>query len=474
MNAIQNWDAYGATSRGRNHQLGDIENQDAFCIQSDAQKQTLVVVLCDGAGSAKFAEQGAKHFSNDLAKRFCDVAKVLKGDFNDTKRRKDTHFLLMSCIDESRKVLANDAQNLSDFHATLTALIITKSVHITLHIGDSPIAKSEVIKRNEKVDHFSNLTVSTQQRSEYAEETKFVTMNDWQQSVEATWFPVETSNRGITATLYCLMSDGAADVALCPPDIAGDRKIFRPFSSNLLANLVDSESHKRNAVIEAALDHPGTFGLTGDDKTIVIVAHKSVFDTRTFEPYLTESKVPEPVVTSSVTNPPGNQNTNTQDLGSDTESQKAGPMKRNAVRLGVVTSLVVCVLFLMRNQKTEPDQLVQFQAAKPPAIQLLVDLRLTERAQLTVVVPNDIGGNKVELSLLNGSLNLAGNCGDFSSGSEKYCDITFSRTEDANSPDSLAIPLESVLPLLGDKAWQKSLVFQVLLTAPTHNEGSLP
>ena len=62
-----NWRVYAASVMGSSHRQNQLPCQDAFCYRHLGDR--LVAVVCDGAGSAAYSEQGAALVAHALADR---------------------------------------------------------------------------------------------------------------------------------------------------------------------------------------------------------------------------------------------------------------------------------------------------------------------------------------------------------------------------------------------------------------------
>jgi hypothetical protein len=178
--------------QGQSHIKSDVPCQDyARNVDNELYK---IIVACDGAGTAKRAEEGSKLFSLLIVEEFIRVAKKLE-------KIKPGDWLIdeiVTSVVTARENLRikTGSDNLSPFHTTLVSAICGESGGFICHVGDGyGIAITEK-------DGQLNTTISSPSNGEYANETYFVTESSWIKNLNITPF----SGRPI---LVAVMSDGA-------------------------------------------------------------------------------------------------------------------------------------------------------------------------------------------------------------------------------------------------------------------------
>lgn len=153
----------------------------------------LVVVVCDGAGSATRSGEGALLFSRIVASEMSDLMEVT--DRIDASSWTD---IALRCVERARGMVEQGspagAEPNNDFAATLVAFACTREFTASLHIGDGlALALDE---RGEP------LLASLPHTGEYANETFFVTDRDWRERARCRFVPIPAF-----AVLVC--TDGA-------------------------------------------------------------------------------------------------------------------------------------------------------------------------------------------------------------------------------------------------------------------------
>ena len=136
---------------------------------------------------------------------------------------------------------------------------------LVVQIGDSPVVlarsgKALDAEGNKGVDHFADCRILTPEKGEYANETHFVTQDDWRGRLQP-----NILNPGRFSTIL-VMSDGAGDLVI------NRKQIFKPFSGSMIAKLLQArDGAERDQVLEALITDPRCDEVTGDDKTLVVM-----------------------------------------------------------------------------------------------------------------------------------------------------------------------------------------------------------
>lgn len=287
MSGNTDWLVAAASVRGKAHVDKGIPNQDAFRIKTSDDRKALAVAVCDGAGTAVRAKEGAEHFAEHIASGLIALAQRAKEGKIDPSSASKLNDALAAIVENARNALDPTAHSLRDYHCTLAAMVLSPQLRLIIKIGDSLLMKSQFVKTSSgQVDHFANLFVTQQERSEFANETHFVTQPDWRVHLVCHSLPVRGDE-----SMFALMTDGAGEIAFVGAT-TGPKKVYRPFFSNVIANVIEADFDARNAVLEQALADPGTFRLTGDDKTIVLILRNDTLQYAGMEPLLNESAPP--------------------------------------------------------------------------------------------------------------------------------------------------------------------------------------
>lgn len=181
------WKIASACVAGRGHSDSGANCQDAYAIKR--KNDILAVCLCDGAGSARYSEDGA----NIVANSICDfLIKESVSAFNGTMSAK----LIIDFARESiASFISSHKGSLKDYACTLVAMLLKADQGIAVHIGDGLIAIVEAGRPR---------VLSAPDNTEFANQTTFITSPDAQARLRIQSFTVPE-----IATSFALMTDGA-------------------------------------------------------------------------------------------------------------------------------------------------------------------------------------------------------------------------------------------------------------------------
>jgi hypothetical protein len=217
----------------------------------------LAIVCCDGAGSAKYAEQGAR--------RACDAfLKVAKAKIADQSAFDllDRATALSLCLEVQAQVqeLADAASApLRDFASTLLAVLIHHGSCICIQIGDGAIVTS--------VDGSAYKIVFWPQSGEYINTTNFLTDDGMPQALA-----FSRSENG--AVNECaVFTDGLERLALHFDTQSVHVPFFRPLFA-ALRSCADAE--QLNTPLRQFLESSPVNGRTEDDKSLVLATRLGV------------------------------------------------------------------------------------------------------------------------------------------------------------------------------------------------------
>lgn len=154
------WKAVSGYIRGLSHIEYDEPCQDrALNKQHDGME---IIVLCDGAGSCKYSEQGAIAVTNAMAN-------VTSAQFDEWYTASDTSILLEQFLLEKleQEVKQIQGSTLLDFSCTLLFSIVKENRFLAGHVGDGVICQR----------YANELSIlSYPENGRYANETYFITM----------------------------------------------------------------------------------------------------------------------------------------------------------------------------------------------------------------------------------------------------------------------------------------------------------
>jgi hypothetical protein len=150
-----------------------------------------------------------------------------------------------------RELANNSPGGIAVFHATLVGAVVGPSGGVFFHVGDGA-GLATCFK------DLSASVVSQPENGEYANDTYFVTQDQWEQHLRTTPF-------GADFDLIALMSDGVMPFALA----RGAKSPSAPFFEPLSRYLADHERNESERELAALLQRDAIRRITGDDKTLV-------------------------------------------------------------------------------------------------------------------------------------------------------------------------------------------------------------
>jgi hypothetical protein len=244
---MSRWSIATATTVGESHIQRGIGSDDAFATLQSGRWSALVV--CDGAGSAARSREGANTVSSAFAKELIKISKKIEhlgpGPWlNDS---------IISSVIAVRAELATVAQsfNLSDFHCTLVAALVSDTGGFSVHIGDGAVFVGRRTNLSSQIELHSD-----PENGEYSNETFFVTETTWLRNLRIK--PLGACDWVVITT------DGAAALLL-------DRDIKSEVFSGLLEVLSTEKSlTKVEDDLAYFVESDYATACSNDDKSIVL------------------------------------------------------------------------------------------------------------------------------------------------------------------------------------------------------------
>jgi len=244
------WRVYAAAAIGTSHVEAGTPCQDAFA--HAVEGDTLLGVVCDGAGSQALSHIGAQMATREV------VAKLRQLEAGQapvsTLSDEDFARVVGDVVGQVRDLLQAEAVKegveLSAFSCTLVGAVATAHGGRFFHIGDG-LAVSEAPD--------TPAVVSMPENGEYANETYFVSGEQWREHLRITAFAHPASR-------LALMSDGAMPFAMAK----GNGGFYKPFMDPVEAYLAGVTEDEGSAALAGTLGDPRTHGITTDDKTLLI------------------------------------------------------------------------------------------------------------------------------------------------------------------------------------------------------------
>lgn len=249
------WRVFSASATGKRNLEQGAPGQDAsHCVVID---DMLVAIVCDGAGSVPEGRTGADFMACALAEQ---LSSTLHADRSlpevqaaSSARLEST---IRSAIETVRGRLAELAASrqltLHDFSCTLVGCVASPGGGSLFHIGDG-----FAIQQGPAGD----CVLSRPENGEFADETYFVTDENWSDHLRLT--PLPAPERGC---VIGLMSDGTAPFA-----VNRARSGFsRPFIDPIAAFLRETPTPNGNEALQNLLESPRACEISPDDRTLLL------------------------------------------------------------------------------------------------------------------------------------------------------------------------------------------------------------
>lgn len=240
------WTVFSASATGRRNLEQGLAGQDAsqFVITADA----FIGIVCDGAGSAPEGAAGARFVSRELA--------ALLAHWRPGGPPTAAEDGLREAIGVVRDRLADLAVQrgltLHDHACTLVGCIALAQAGCLFHIGDG-----FAIWRGANGDS----VVSLPENGEFADETYFVTDDNWTDHLRVTALPPAAPG-----CLVGLMTDGTAPFA-----VNRERSgFFAPFIDPVASFLLGGRGADGDAALRNLLESPRANEISTDDKTLML------------------------------------------------------------------------------------------------------------------------------------------------------------------------------------------------------------
>lgn len=259
---MNNWFYSGSSVIGQSHLASSIPCQDKFSIETTENGNWLAVAVCDGAGSAEFAEIGATITSS----YFCKKLITLAAELNERPPGGWINDFVINCITDVRNELRLKAgsDDIRKYHCTLVAALIGKSGGFSIHIGDGALfgGNFEINSNGNHIDLNKNFIKSNPENGDYANETFFITEGNWIKHLRILPMPP------LDWIVVC--TDGGASLLL-----DNDDEVKPNFLAPFIEAQINDKFHNKNYITEILSD-PKAKKLTADDKTIVLAVRNNL------------------------------------------------------------------------------------------------------------------------------------------------------------------------------------------------------
>lgn len=256
------WLIAQASVVGTGHVKSGLPCQDASVARVTDSGEWLVVVVSDGAGTAKRSDEGSKL----VATHFFESLLSLSKEFERRAPGQWVNDFVIARVLEARASLRQKAQAdvINDFHCTLVACLLGPSGGFAIHLGDGAIFGG--CSDQSSLNTAGNFFISYPENGEYANETFFITEGDWVRHLRITPMPPMD-------WIYAC-TDGGTAFAL-----EGDKEPREGFIFPVLNKVLQQSTQiKRNEALVAILTDSLADKVTADDKTIVLACRSSKLD----------------------------------------------------------------------------------------------------------------------------------------------------------------------------------------------------
>ncbi len=239
------WQVIASSVAGSSHSRHNIPCQDAFLFRSLAN-DLVAIAVADGAGSADFGGEGAK------------IATTAAIDFfarSSTEFVQSQRELVLGSLRSAHRAVVAAAEQAHvpnrSFACTCIVALATKLSVVVAQVGDGAVV----------VDDDAGLSALTvPPMSEYANETTFLTSEDWERAVQCV-------QQNIKVNHVVALTDGLQRLALQFPAGSPHEGFFRP-----LLNFASSRPTDGSAQLESFLNSRRVSERTDDDVTLVIAS----------------------------------------------------------------------------------------------------------------------------------------------------------------------------------------------------------
>ncbi len=249
------WRVFCASATGQRNLDHGVAGQDAghHVVTDDV----LVAIVCDGAGSVPEGRTGSDFMARGLAE---ELTSAVHADRSLCEVRSHGSGRLESTIRDAvgavrirlADLAASRELTLHDFSCTLVGCVASPAGGCFFQIGDG-----FAIQQAANGDS----AVSLPENGEYADETYFVTDENWKDHLRLT--PIPAPERGC---VIGLLSDGTAPFAVN----RARSGFFRPFIDPIAAFLREATAPNGNAALRNLLESPRACEISPDDKTLLL------------------------------------------------------------------------------------------------------------------------------------------------------------------------------------------------------------
>jgi len=243
------WRVFAASVQGSAHERRGIPCQDA-CDYKQMSTKVLAIAIADGAGSARYAQQGSRL----AVQAFLEFLRSQPLESLITAGINDWRAFAMRAMQAVQNRLVDQAKSsdatVADFATTLIGVVVTPRAVVTAQIGDGAVVLEDA--------HGQLHLLSHMRFGEYLNETVFLTSKNALKHARFERWEGEVAHLAI-------FTDGLELLALQLPDAKPHPRFFQP-----LFRFADSDEATVEQ-LEAFLRSERVRTRTDDDLTLVLV-----------------------------------------------------------------------------------------------------------------------------------------------------------------------------------------------------------
>lgn len=254
------WRAIARSAVGTSHQKQQMPCQDygGYKVVNDL----IVGAVADGAGSAKYADVGAKLAVDTALEYLMDVQKQQYGINSQPLCEAEARELFTKTVNQVLFALheqaVSDAYSIENLACTLLVVVATPKWVAAMQIGDGFI-----VVRQEQEAH---QLLFSPDKGEYVNETTFVTSAT---ALDTMRVCVRVGQQ----EFICVATDGLERVAIRMSDWAPFTPFFQPLEDYLRES---DDSEQEDKYLISFLDSERLNSRTDDDKTLLLCLHNKV------------------------------------------------------------------------------------------------------------------------------------------------------------------------------------------------------
>jgi serine/threonine protein phosphatase PrpC len=244
------WKAAYASVTGVGHEQSGVVCQDAAAIAT-SRNGALAACVCDGAGSARFADIGAKAVVRKISQYLIDNEKLLiSGDASPAEIINTALF----AIEEQAKLNGGIPK---DYACTIVAILVSKEKAVTVHLGDGVIAS---------VVQGLPIVLSPPENGEFKNEVVLVTSAKAKQKLR-----IQVIELSPFLTSFALMTDGSQE-SLYERRTNSVSQVVEQMAGWLDQNDPEEVGHGIEAIIKKHFTQR-----TNDDCTVLVIRRQNTF-----------------------------------------------------------------------------------------------------------------------------------------------------------------------------------------------------